>query len=406
MLAHARPLFAALVVSFACATVSGGSFVAVQPQRRGMPQPTALHFPVSGAEVPMHRQYRLPAVDAMIEGQGPYRLILDTGAAGVVLNESIASRLQLQAPPGMPPGMRVQVASPGGAGVAASLVHIKTLSMGDATVEGIWTVAMPLPFGDGLDGVIGMNLFAECLLTFDYPGEQIRLSRGTLPDPDGVDVFAYTPRQSYSHPEIDVHVGDTTRPFLLDTGMAGWFGINKDDLDAVVISHGPVDGMMGLRVDQARRTRVARLETDISIGRHQVQQPRVRVGDENIMGSLFLEHFALTIDGTNQRVRLSRESDLPIEVPSLRVLGLSLRAEGNALIVWDVHPDAPVAELGIAEGDKVLRIDGHPAAKFYESQLWDARLAAASAVTLEIVSGSDAQAPPRMINVPVWELVP
>ena len=72
-----------------------------QPQRRGLPAPTESIFPSDPVEIPMHRFNRLPAVHVQINGRGPFRLIVDTGAAGVILRSELAEELKLRSPPGM-----------------------------------------------------------------------------------------------------------------------------------------------------------------------------------------------------------------------------------------------------------------------------------------------------------------
>ena len=160
-----------------------------QPQRRGLPAPTESIFPKDPVEVLMHRLDRLPAVDVQINEKGPFRLIVDTGAAGVVLRSKLAEELKLKSPPGMPGGMHVQIASPGNKNIPATLVYVESLVMGKAEFRGIWTVATELPSVIDFDGILGMNVFHACLLIYDYRSNRIRLSQGALPKANGRDVF-------------------------------------------------------------------------------------------------------------------------------------------------------------------------------------------------------------------------
>ncbi len=65
-----------------------------QPQRRGLPAPTESIFPGKPVEILMHRLNRLPAVDVQINGRGPFRMIVETGAAGVVRQSELAEKLK------------------------------------------------------------------------------------------------------------------------------------------------------------------------------------------------------------------------------------------------------------------------------------------------------------------------
>ena len=125
------------------------SGVHAQPPRRGLPAPQQSVIPAAGVRVPMLRFHRLPLVEATIDGKGPFRMIVDTGAAGVVLQQSVAELLELPSPPGVPSGARIKVASPGGAGLPAALVYIEDFHVGDARFSGVWTISAALPFGAG-----------------------------------------------------------------------------------------------------------------------------------------------------------------------------------------------------------------------------------------------------------------
>ena len=149
--------------------VTSGQFgeARAQPQRRGLPAPAESVIPSDAVDLPMHRFYRLPAIDVTINGSGPFRVIVDTGAAGLVLKSEVVKRLELPDPPGLPAGAAmVQLRSPGGP-VSGTLGYVETLEVGEARFLGVWTVGVDLPFGDDLDGVVGMNVFNECLLTYD-----------------------------------------------------------------------------------------------------------------------------------------------------------------------------------------------------------------------------------------------
>ena len=66
-----------------------------QPQRRSLPAPAESMIPKDPVELPMRRFNRLPAIDATINGSGPFRLIVDTGAAGLVLKNEVVGVLGL-----------------------------------------------------------------------------------------------------------------------------------------------------------------------------------------------------------------------------------------------------------------------------------------------------------------------
>ena len=120
-------------------------------------------MPDKDVEIEMLRFRQLPMIELMLNDSGPYRMIVDTGAAGLVVTPQLAKKLDLPSPPGIPDGMQVQVRTPGGP-VPATLHYADKIDIGDASFKGVWTIATSLPFGDGMEGVIGMNVFKEGLL--------------------------------------------------------------------------------------------------------------------------------------------------------------------------------------------------------------------------------------------------
>ena len=386
-----------------------------QPQRRGLPAPTESVFRSDPVEIPMHRFNRLPAVDVQINGRGPFRLIVDTGAAGVVLQSDLAEELKLESPPGMPGGAaQVKLASPGNKNIPATLVHIERLVMGEAEFRGVWTVATELPFGDDFDGVVGMNVFHDRLLTYDYPRNRIRLTEGTLPKANGCDILSYsTPGGSGSHPSVELDIGGERARFMIDTGMRGWFALPNERAKQLGIEAGPFAGPMALFVGGSRRQQVARLSTAFRFGQYAVDHPIAFLTDEStgaslgtgmVLGTMFLEHFVVTFDPQNNLVRLARSSSAPITPPALRVLGISLRNLGRQMEVWDVHPASHARSLGIVNGDVIHEINGKAAGGLYGTGGWYELLQSTDRVKLRYSPRGTETA--RTVEVKVLELLP
>jgi predicted aspartyl protease len=405
---HARLVILSLLVASL-----GPATVHAQPQRRGLPAPEQFVLPATAVEVPMHRFDRLPVVEVSINGGGPFRLVLDTGASGLLLRSDHAEGLDLPSPPGMPAGgVKTKVRTPGGP-VDATLAYVDELTMGDVRIGGIWTLCTELPFGDSMDGVIGMALFRSCLLTYDYPGGRVVVSEGELPSVNGSDVFSYrTPGNSGSHPSIDLTVNGEPVEFLIDTGLRGWFSVPAGWAEEIGISAGPVEGPAGLSVGGAVRQQIARLASPISLGRYTVTQPVVRTHAEGgpsplatrkVLGTYFLEHFVVTIDGPNERIRLADGPDGPITPPAVRSLGVDLKQTGREMEVWSVHPGSHAEAIGLEVGDRIRTIDGRPAVQTYRSPEWRELLRTKDTVTLGYAPGGSA--PVREVEVRVLELL-
>ena len=264
------------------------------------------------------------------------------------------------------------------------------------------------------DGVIGMNVFHECLLTYDYPSNRIRLTQGALPKANGRDVLSFsTPGNSGSHPVIELDISGKSTQFLIDTGMRGWFALPYERAKQFGIEAGPVAGPKALFVGGSARRRVARMGSAFRFGQYTVEHPIVVVSDENtcatlgtgmVLGSRLLEHFVVTFDAQNSVVRLARSSSAPITPPAMRELGVSLRKRGQQMEVWDVHPASQAKLLGIAEGDVIHEINGQPAGLLYGTSKWHHLLQSADKLKLRYSPhGTEAT---RTITVQVLELLP
>jgi predicted aspartyl protease len=110
-----------------------------------------------------------------INKKGPFRFVLDTGASMTVLSRTLATKLAVKA--------EEKAAGMGAGGkISFSLGSIQSLSIGDATMEGVGVAigdltALSKVTGAELDGIIGYNFLKNYTLTVDYKNETVRLSR-------------------------------------------------------------------------------------------------------------------------------------------------------------------------------------------------------------------------------------
>ncbi|HEU5039242.1 MAG TPA: hypothetical protein VFT84_00375, partial [Gemmatimonadales bacterium] len=110
-------------------------------------------------------------VSVTLNGRGPYRLAVETGSPEVLLSSTVVSALALPA---------------GGEGKG---FRLDSLRIGEALVRGL-VVGRNDAFAPlGVDGVLGLDAYRDLLLTVDYPGARLALSRGSLSAPDGDQVL-------------------------------------------------------------------------------------------------------------------------------------------------------------------------------------------------------------------------
>lgn len=105
-------------------------------------------------------------VPVTINGQGPFRLVLDTGATLTCLDETVVARLGLREARGVGMG-----ASVGGRG-QVRLVRVDSLSVGAASAAELTACALDLAhiqdIGIEMDGLLGLNFLQSFQVTLDF----------------------------------------------------------------------------------------------------------------------------------------------------------------------------------------------------------------------------------------------
>ncbi|MCP4246660.1 MAG: PDZ domain-containing protein [bacterium] len=360
--------------------------------------------------MPMQRYLGWAVVDALIDGKGPYKFVVDTGAPGLFVSSRLAEELNLADHPdfgGM--GGQLLVAGPGGqGGIPATMHRVQSLQLGLADLRTLTTIALELPFPRHIVGVIGVGVFGDCMLTLDYPASRIVLARGELSPANGGDILDFTqPRQRGSHPVIEVDVCGKPVDFTLDTGMTGWFRFTKAAADICSFAHGPVAGPNARQVDRELVTQVGRLKGRLRFGSYVIDRPHGLVdGDDDvgsILGSRVLQEFTLTFDQKNKRLRFARDSKEPIVPPPYRVAGFLLQQEDPGFEVWGLMSGSPAEKAGLKNGDVVVEIDGRPVEEVFGWPAWDALLEGES---IRLSYRATGKGEVRRIEVQVLELVP
>lgn len=254
--------------------------------------------------VPMTRLHLRPVVDVRLDGKGPFPFILDTGAAGTVVDESLVDELNL------PVVGEVLIGSPlGGEPIPSRRVAIDGLSLGEVTVSGLNASSLKLPGmfrGENAPrGVLSAHSFPGLLLTFDFPRDEVILRRGSLPEADGKTVFQYTAEDMF--PTITIDVAGVKIPAHLDTGSPSVATIPTSYAERLPLASDLVKVGRGRTVDAEIVIMGAPLKGDLTIGSHRWENPKLHFNERlpvaNI-GSGILSEFALTLDSGNRRISL------------------------------------------------------------------------------------------------------
>lgn len=183
----------------------------------------------------------------LIDGKGPFRLVLDTGASSSAITQRVADKLGL---PIRPESIRLRGVT--GTAVASS-VRAKTLEVGDLLVEGATLPIVADAFG-GADGVLGEEGLANKRIVIEFRRDRITVAKSHYQRaPPGFVVvpFRYSSRNGL---RVKAHVGSIRVTALIDTGAQ------------VTI------GNLALRQALARRRKNQELQEDIIGVTQDIQQ--------------------------------------------------------------------------------------------------------------------------------------
>jgi hypothetical protein len=269
--------------------------------------PAKIELRTKEVSLPLHWFKRKPVVEVKINGRGPFRLYLDTGAQGSVLDQELADELKL------PAVGEVRVSSPGGKGLPGKRVKLDQVELGDAVLSTVPAVAFDRTHLDaGKDtprGVLSAGIFPDFLVTLDYPGSRLVIRRGELPAADGQRVFAYDGKRPL--PEVHLSVAGQDVSVHLDTGSPGGIMLPLELAKRLPLAAKPVEVGRGKRVDQEIIIYRARLNGQVKLGKYVLENPDLHFQDipkaPGHIGYDVLRRFAVTVDAKNHRLQLDQK---------------------------------------------------------------------------------------------------
>jgi|SRR6516225_964211 hypothetical protein len=296
---------AILILAGALPVVVQGQ-IHVGPQ---VPTPAGIEVPRDGVTVPMQNMGGQPVVEIKINGKGPYRFILDTGAVTTVVSDELSRELSLTPPAG------VQVASVGG-GPAPAIVVIHDLLIGDARLEGMIAAVMPLGGllngEDAPRGILSAANFRGCLLTYNYPGKRISIKRGALEAADSRSIFQYSEDQVL--PTVPARIAGHDTQVHLDTGSPFGLVLPVKFLAELPLASQPHEAGRVRTGGGEFPVSTARVDGTIELGKYKLELGEVRFSDARPgpgpsignLGYEVLRHFVVTLDSKNRRIKIDQ----------------------------------------------------------------------------------------------------
>jgi hypothetical protein len=265
---------------------------------------SAPKFPI---EIPMRVEGGMFAVELMVNGKGPFLFAIDTGAeGGPRLDSSLMEKLGLkssgQISDGDPSGRSPQMAQ------TVQLDSIEVGGLGFSGVAGTTKNYKNSPRPLAADGIIGLGLFPDYLVTLDFPAKVLRIARGELPKADGAEILDY--QTEHGVPSVDLAVGNTKIKAHLDSGnRIGEFVFPTSFVEKLTQISKPLVVGRARSASGDMEIKQVQVKELVRLGRHEFPEATITfpaLGDAGNVGAKVLSQFAMTFDQKNQRVRLSR----------------------------------------------------------------------------------------------------
>jgi predicted aspartyl protease len=320
-------------------------------------------------------------VNVTINGQGPFHMILDTGA-----NLAVSPQVAQKA------GLKVeQSGTTGGVGekqVEFQQTHVRELSFGPVQLSNLEcgilsTDDSPYVFGKiPVDGFLGLEVFQKYVVSHDYlkreltfyspesysysgPGESIPFERREnipiitaafdgVPSRFGVDTGARSALILYGPYAEERHLMQAYQPKFL--GVSGW-GIG-----------GPVRSYMV----RSKSLKIGGTELKGMVARLSVNKSGATAGSDQagLIGPDVLKQFTFICDYARQRLIFEKNSQFGLR-DSYDRAGVWISQKGDAFEVFDVIPGGPADQAGLKVGDRITAINGESTAQLTLTQVRD-----------------------------------
>jgi predicted aspartyl protease len=352
------------------------------------------------AEVTSHGIF----VSVMINGQGPFHMLVDTGCTCTMISPEVAAAVEARGSDSEEGG--IQALNSFGDAISLPRVLLESVTIGGVQFEGVVAGVVPLEVQSRidsreLDGLLGYSLFADMFFALDYPNRELVLSSAW--PANLAPVRAELPVTEISGvPFIPVTVQGKAFQVMIDTGATDKLHLVPASVASLDWKTAPRPGLLISAAGEMGREQVGRLSGALELGPLRQLEPVVDVseGTPNI-GVGLLHSFCLVFDESEDKVWFCTVESGLVPSPGERSVGLSMIADSAGWRVVATIPNSPAEEAAIVEGDVLTQIEGKPARSWTRDQIQD-WIDAHDTLALK-VSGASGE---RDLNLRVWSLVP
>jgi predicted aspartyl protease len=352
------------------------------------------------AEVSSHGMF----VSVMISGQGPFRMMIDTGCSICVISPEVAAAIKAS-------GREIEdqdLEARNGLGESLSMpqVLLDSVKIGGVEFEGVAAGVVPLELqakieDRPLDGLLGYSLFSDLFFALDYPGHRLVLSTDRPKNlPPTRAELAITEQSGV--PFVTVRNQGRAFTVMVDLGANDPLHLPPELVKALKWQVEPRPGFLLAVAGGTSRERIGRLAGTLELGPVRQLHPAVGLSEGPAsIGVGLLHSYCILFHEAENKVWLCSPHGGSLPSPAVRTVGLSLFADPGGWRVAGTIPGSPAEKAGISTGDLVTQIEGLPASDWRPDQI-QAWIDTHATMALRLV----ADAAERQLKLPVWALVP
>jgi len=344
-------------------------------------------------------------VNVMVNGHGPFRVMVDTGCSFTLVSPEFADAVGAFALDDEDEFMTAR----NGLGDPTDVrrVMLGSIELGSVRFEGVLAAVsdsfekLSVIEGRRIDGALGFSLFHDLYFGLDFPNRRLLLGnrwpenappiRASLPVTEHADV-----------PFVHVQIQDTSVEVMIDTGANQALQLPADLASSLQWKVKPRTGSLVAVIGEIGRQGIGRLAGRLSLGNLQQVEPLAVISAGlPSLGLRSLERYCVIFHPAENRMWLCDADPAPLMPTAERSIGLNLYSDRGGMRIAGVIPDSPAAEANLAPGALVTQIEEQPATSWSHDKV-DQWIASHTSVAL-VVADSVGE---RALTLRVWDLVP
>ena len=392
------------LIFLTCLVVALSSHLVAGTLSAGAPHFTRISGTVSvPAEITGHVMF----VNVLVNGRGPYRVMVDTGCSISVVSPELAEAVGATTPDLDEEDDPIIAENGLGNPTDIQRILLNSVELGGVRFERVMAAVsdsfqkLSMIEGKRVDGMLGFPLFADLFLGLDFPNQRLILAkqwptaapaiRASLPVIEHADV-----------PFVQVQIQGRQVELMIDTGANQALQLSQNLALSLQWKVEPRVGSLVAVLGEVGREDIGRLAGSLSLGGLQQVEPIAIISPgPSSLGLRSLERFCVIFNQSENRVWLCGANAEPILPTAERSVGLSVYPDRGGLRIAGVIPGSPAEEAHLTAGSLVTQIE-HRSATSWSRDKMEEWINSHADVALVVAEKSGE----RALTLRSWDLVP